>query len=86
MEFIAPNRNGMRIEVIDDPMVEVLRSKSGPERLHIAHEMWAVARERLKAYLRFCHPEWNEAQIDREVAKRLSHGAVQFSANVHYSR
>ncbi len=63
-----------QIEVLDAAMVRVLRAKSGPERLRMAHEMWVLTRDRL-AYLRFRHPDWDEARVRREVARRLSGGA-----------
>lgn len=64
-----------RIEVVDEAVVRVLREKTGMERLRIAHEMWALARIRLEAYLRHRHPDWDEECIKREVARRLSLGS-----------
>ena len=51
-----------QIEVLDDEMVQVLRRKSGAERLAIA------------SMLRAEHPEWDEHQVNEETARRLSHG------------
>jgi len=65
-----------QIEVLDDQMAEVLRSKTGAERLKIASDMFSSARRMLISALRAEHPEWNEPQIIREAARRLSHGAV----------
>jgi len=64
------------IEVIDDQMAEILRRKTGAERLQIAFGMFSSARRMLLAYLRSEHPDWSEEQINREAARRLSHGAV----------
>lgn len=64
-----------QIEVLDAAMARVLRAKSGPERLRMAHEMWVLTRDRLAAYLRFRQPDWDEARVRREVARRLSGGA-----------
>jgi hypothetical protein len=66
----------MRIEVIDDEMAEVLRSKSGADRLRIASGMYASARRMLLSHLRAAHPDWDEKRIVQESARRLSHGAV----------
>ena len=63
------------IEVIDDQMAEVIRRKSGPERLRIASGMFASARRLLLSSLRAEHPDWDEARLTRETARRLSHGA-----------
>lgn len=65
-----------QIEVLDDQVAEILRAKSGTERLRIAHAMWSSARQMLWHYLRSEHPDWDESQVQREVARRLSHGAV----------
>jgi len=64
------------IEIIDDEMARVLRFKTGPERLRIAAGMFASARRMLLTYLKAEHPDWSEQQIQREAARRLSHGAI----------
>jgi len=64
------------IEVIDDEMAAVIRAKSGAQRLRIADGMYASARQMLLSHLRSEHTDWNEKQISREAARRLSHGAV----------
>lgn len=63
-----------RIEVVEKEMVRVLRGKSGPERLRIAHGMWSLTRDRLTAYIRYRHPDWEDERIAREVARRLGGG------------
>jgi hypothetical protein len=63
-------------DMVDKAMAKVLRAKSKAQRLAIAHGMWSHARRMLTAVLRDEHPEWSEAQIEREAALRLSHGAV----------
>ena len=62
------------IEVIDDAMAEVLRAKTGAQRLAIAGEMHRSARRLLVGYLKAQHPRWTEAQIATEAVRRLSHG------------
>ncbi|MBI5408503.1 MAG: hypothetical protein HZA14_03965 [Nitrospirae bacterium] len=62
------------IEIIDDTMAEVLRRKTPQQRLAIAFGIWSSARKQLTNYLRSQHPDWNEAMIQKEVARRLSHG------------
>ncbi len=61
-----------RLDIVDHDVASVLRSKSGVERLRIAHEAWELARVRLAAFLSAQHPEWDEKEVRREVAKRLS--------------
>ena len=65
-----------RIEVVDEIMAEVLRKKTPAERLAIGFGLWRSARTLLRGQLSSLHPEWDAAHLDREVARRLSHGAV----------
>lgn len=65
-----------QIEVMDQAMAEVLRRKSPAERLAIASGMWESARTMLLTQLAERHPEWSREQVEREVARRMSHGAV----------
>lgn len=65
-----------QIEVMDDAMAEVLRQKEPWERIAIGFGLWESAWNRLASLLSGLHPEWSEEQVRREVAKRMSHGAV----------
>jgi hypothetical protein len=65
-----------RFEIMDDRMAQVLRGKSGAERLRIADGLFSFARELIESSIRAAHPEWEEARIRSETARRLSHGAV----------
>jgi hypothetical protein len=65
-----------QIEVLDDDMAAILRLKTPAERLAIAHGMWRFARRMIVTNLRAEHPDWDQAAVDREAARRLSHGAV----------
>lgn len=66
----------LRFEVVDDDMARVLRSKTGAERLQIASNMFASVRRMMASHLRMQHPDWSEEQVQREVSRRISHGAV----------
>jgi len=57
-------------------MAEILRGKSGAERLRIAEGLFIMAREGIRNTLRAEHPDWDEGRITAETARRLSHGAV----------
>lgn len=63
-------------EFIDDTMVEVLRSKTEAERLRIATNLWISARVIVRGAIRTEHPDWNEEQVQHELARRMSHGVV----------
>jgi hypothetical protein len=65
-----------QIEVMDDQMADMLRQKTGAERLAIAFGLFSSARRMLLSHLRTEHPDWDEQQIIAEAARRLSHGAV----------
>jgi hypothetical protein len=61
-----------RLDIVDRGVAGVLRSKSGMERLRLAHEAWELARDRLAAFFSAQHPEWARDEVRRQVAKRLS--------------
>jgi hypothetical protein len=65
-----------QIEVMDDQVAEILRQKTGAERLAIVSSMYASARRMLISHLGATHPEWSDEQVNHEAARRLSHGAV----------
>lgn len=69
------------IEVMDDMMADVLRSKTPAERLLIASGMWRSAWRMIEGILRSENPDWTDEQIRREVARRMSHGAVEIPPN-----
>ncbi|MBD3676284.1 MAG: hypothetical protein HUJ26_22465 [Planctomycetaceae bacterium] len=61
---------------LSDEMAEVLRQKTDRERLQIGFEMWRAANCMIQATVKQEHPEWSAEEIQREVARRLSHGSV----------
>jgi hypothetical protein len=73
---MAASVEDLRIEVVDDDMARVLRSKTGAERLKIASDMFSSARKMIASHLASEHPDWTEEQVQRETSRRISHGAV----------
>jgi hypothetical protein len=73
---VAPVAAGFTDEVLDDAMAAILRRKTPTERLTIAFRLWTFAQQMVRETLRRDHPEWDEAEIGRHVARRMSHGAV----------
>jgi hypothetical protein len=63
-------------EVIDDEMAQVIRDKTGAERLQIASGMFHSARQMILSHLRAEHPDWDESRIQQEAARRLSGGRL----------
>jgi hypothetical protein len=69
------NHRFVKLELLDEAMVEVLSSKTGAERLAIAAGMFRSARRMISSHLRQQHPDWDSSRLEREVARRLSHGS-----------
>jgi hypothetical protein len=65
-----------QIEMVDDTIAEILRRKTPAERIRIGFAMWTSVRNMLMAHLKKTHPEWNNDRVEKEVARRLSHGAI----------
>ncbi|MBN1273957.1 MAG: hypothetical protein JXB26_16965 [Candidatus Aminicenantes bacterium] len=65
-----------RFDVIDSIMVDIYKQKTPMERLKIAFGFWNSVRKQLYFNLHSMNPDWDEKKIHREIAKRLSHGAV----------
>jgi hypothetical protein len=69
-------RKPLNVEMMDDAMANVLRAKTPAERLAIANGLWRSASRMIEAILRAEQPDWTDDAIRREVARRMSHGAV----------
>ncbi len=76
IEEAPPRKLPNQIEMIDDRMAAIIKQKSPAERLAIAHSMWRMARDTMRAFIAQQNPKWTSEQIDREVASRMSHGTV----------
>lgn len=63
------------IEIMDRDMDRVLAAKSEAERLQIAWGMWRSDRDMITNFLKAESPELTSAEIQREVARRSSHGS-----------
>jgi len=63
-------------EVVGEEMAQVFRGMTGAQRLKIANDMFNSARRMIASHLAAEHPDWDEQQVQRETARRLSHGAV----------
>ena len=70
-------KNINHIEVVDEKMAQVLRQKSGAERLRIANDLFRFAQTMIRGSLRSAHPDWDDAQIEHETARRISRGTVE---------
>ena len=65
-----------KIEMVDEAMAEILRQKTPAERLAMVNSMWVFVRDLVRLRVIQEHPDWSEEEIQRQVARRMSHGAV----------
>ena len=65
-----------RLESVDQTMAEIYKKKTPAQRLQIAFGLWRSTKIMLVNILRSLHPEWDDERLQREAARRISHGAV----------
>jgi len=65
-----------QIEVMDDDVARVLRCKTPAQRVAMIGAAHRTAKSLLRASVKRRHPDWNPAQIDQEVARRLLRGTA----------
>lgn len=65
-----------RYEMVDDQMAEILRRMTEQERLAVAGRMWRSARTAIRHIVASENPDWSPSEVEREVGRRMSHGAV----------
>lgn len=73
--MVAAGALGSGVEALHPKVAEALRAMSGMERLRLAHQEWALVRERLAVFLAERHPGWDASEVRREVARRLLGGS-----------
>jgi len=65
-----------QIEVLDDAQAEVLRRKTVCERVAMIFAANRTMRLVIRGHLLTRHPDWGEARIEAEVARRMSLGTA----------
>jgi len=77
MSSLDPSAKPRRpcVEVLDPRVVEILRRKTPAERVAMIFEANRTMRLRLEGHLRSRHPDWDDAAITREIARRMCRGA-----------
>ena len=68
------DKRDIRVERLDEELIEVYRAMTPAERLQQAFSMWRYARIQIYHSVKALHPDWPEDTIHKEVAKRMSHG------------
>jgi hypothetical protein len=58
-----------RIEAVDDEIAASLREMGPAKRLALLFQAERFARDLMRAGARSRHPEWNEAEVEKEVAR-----------------
>jgi hypothetical protein len=62
------------VERIDPQVAAILRHKTPAEKLEMAFGMWRFARDTIRRVVAMQHPDWTPEEVQRETARRLSHG------------
>ena len=65
-----------QIEVIDERVAQILRTKQPWERVAMIGQANRTMRALLEGHLRTWHPHWSDEQIKREVGRRLLGGTT----------
>jgi hypothetical protein len=60
------------VEIVDEDVARILRTKTGAERLSIAFGLYTSARRMLTNMLKADHSDWSEQQVREEVIRRFS--------------
>ena len=60
--------------MVDDKVAEILRKKTGQERLEMVWDSWNFFNQIIEAHLKNIHPEWTQEQIQKEIARRVLYG------------
>lgn len=63
-----------QIEVVDEKVAEILKKKTGKERLKMVWDSWTYFNKRLRAYLIINHPEWTDEELRKEIIRRMTCG------------
>lgn len=71
---VQPTPSRVHVDRMDEATIEMLRNKTPAERLGIAFDCNRMMRLRLEGHLRTYHPDWSDAQIFAEIARRMARG------------
>jgi hypothetical protein len=69
-ELMGPSQ----IDETERAYAAILAAKTPAERISMVAEAHRMARLLAAAGVRYLHPDWTEAQVQAEVARRMSHG------------
>ena len=64
-----------QIEVVDDAVADILRRQTPAERVEMALAANRLTRLRIGGHLRTIHPDWDDARVQAEIARRMLLGS-----------
>lgn len=64
------------IEMIDDDMVAIMRSKTIAQKMAILNDAHRTARKLVRCGVQMQHADWSVEQVEAEVSRRLIHGST----------
>jgi len=64
-----------KLEIPPMIMIPILKSSTPSQRLTTVFNLSKIVRSAMRSYICSCHPEWDEEQVEKEVAQRILHGA-----------
>jgi hypothetical protein len=67
--------NSTSIEIVDEAVARILRTKTPADKLEMVFEANRTARLLIEGALRTWHPGWTDDEINREIARRMSGAA-----------
>lgn len=65
-----------QIEVVDEAIAQVLRRKTPAQRVAMIFAANRTMRAVIEGSVRARHPDWDDAHVKREVARRMMRGAT----------
>ncbi len=65
-----------RIEAVEDDVAEALRDMGPANRLAMMFQAEKFARTLMRAGARNRHPDWTEAEVEKEIARLWADGSV----------
>lgn len=69
--------------MLDPDIVDVLKQKTPAERLAMVFSANRTMRLRLEGHLRTRYPDWDSAQLQAEIARRMLGGTIGCSPKGH---
>ena len=73
---MAQSLDPRQIEIPDDDVINLMKSKTPAERLAMAFESHRLVRMRLAGHFRTLYPQWTDDEVEKAIARRFLSGAI----------